>query len=107
MSLSGSSDSRWSSCATSRFAIWSSARARQIGGDPRHLGGDPVERVPEPKVLAELLRAPVGKNLLDERLDLLLALVARLLADELRHLLVGDHEPELVRRSLERQLTRE
>src|SRR5262245_30604856 len=70
-------------------------RRREVGGDPLHIGDDPVERLAQEEVLAQLLRPAVVPDALDDRVRILLPGLERLLADELAQLVVSHLEPEL------------
>src|SRR5581483_5437873 len=50
------------------------SRAREVGRDTLHLGGEPVERGAQPEVLPELLAPAVVHHLLDDLVGILLLL---------------------------------
>src|SRR3954466_14803713 len=77
------------------------ARLRELRRDRLHLGRDPVERLLHPQVLADA----IGAALLDELLDVLVALA--LLAELPADVFVGDLDGELVGDRLEQHLARD
>src|SRR5437660_6633974 len=83
------------------------ARLGELAGNPLDLGGDAVERIAKPQVVAQRLEAAVLAEALDRRGGVVVADDLRLLAHERLDVLVGDLEAELLGRRLEYELARD
>ena len=84
-----------------------SRATREVERDPLDLGGDAVQRLAHPQVLAEQL-VPAGREqLLDRPRPASSPSALGVLADELAELVVGDLDPRLVGDRLERELARD